>query len=108
MYWFLWAVAPAITMIAAAYWQRKTVFWLGAVVSAGLTHWLLLVAERHDTFAALESARISQVYSDVIKRDVPWSEFGPTVAIVLTLAWGALAWYAWPRCKSHWRIFHGR
>src|SRR5688572_31798298 len=25
LYWYLWLGAPAVTMIAAAYWQRKTI-----------------------------------------------------------------------------------
>jgi hypothetical protein len=100
VYSYLSFVAPAVIMFIAAYWRRKLIFWAGALASVGLTHWLMLAAERTRALARFESITTSDGARAFIQRDMPLVDLlGPVGAIVLTLVWGAIAWYLWPRFR---------
>jgi hypothetical protein len=100
LYFYLSLAAPAVTMFIAAYWQRKLIFWAGAFVSVVLTHLLMLAAEQARAQALFESIASPDDARALIERDVPLVELGPVVALALTLAWGVLAWFVWPRLRG--------
>ncbi|MFO7324336.1 MAG: hypothetical protein DIU62_001345 [Pseudomonadota bacterium] len=95
MYKILTLAAPAVTMLVASWWQRKTVFWFGALVSIGATYWLMVAEGRARGLAKLERLSTPEGYRTAIERDVPWTEFGLLLPVLLTLLWGLVSWYLW-------------
>ncbi len=109
IYWFLSIVAPAVVMLAAAYWHRRSIFVVGVVLSLVLTYALcnFSVQEKwriRNEIAQTDSER-ERATADGANLVFTMLFIGPFESIVYTSLWGVIGWRLWPRlrraAKSH-------
>ena len=104
IFWYLSLVAPLVIMLAATYWRRKSVLWLGACVSVVATYLLCNAAVQTKWQTRFEIAKTEEEknYATTDGANLVFTAFiiGPFESILYTSLWGVVGWRAWPRIRK--------
>jgi amino acid transporter len=104
IYWYLSFIVPAIVMLLATFWRRKSLLILGILISLAATYILcnISVQEKWDTRMQIAQTEEESKYATADGANIVFTVYitGPFEAILHTSFWGILGWKVWPRIRQ--------